>query len=723
MAILSQEEIFNLSNGNLYDPYVYLGMHKYKKGVVVRTIQPFAKEVKVTSRKFRRYMEKISDSGIFELYIPNVDFVNYKFKCIDGKGNKWDVIDPYKFLPVISDYDIHLFNEGNHYEIYDKLGSHNMKINDHKGTLFAVWAPNAKRVSVVGNFNNWDGRVHQMRMLGSSGIWEIFIPNLSEGDLYKYEIKTKEDYILLKIDPYANFFEKRPKNASIIYDLEGKHQWEDDEWIKNRENTNWLEEPMSIYEVHLNSWMKTENDEFLNYRDIAKNLAKYCKENGFTHVELMPIAEHPLDMSWGYQVTGYFAPTSRFGTPEDFMYFVDLLHKEGIGIILDWVPGHFPKDECALGRYDGTALYEHLDPRIGEHIDWGTYIFNYGRNEVKNFLISNALFWLKKFHIDGLRVDAVASMLYLDYSREDQDWIPNRFGGRENLEAIDFLKHLNSVTYKYFPGTLTIAEESTAFPGVTKPVDLGGLGFAMKWNMGWMNDSLEYMKKEPIYRQYHQNDLTFSIMYAFSENFILSISHDEVVYGKKSLVDKMPGDDWQKFANLRLYLSYMYAHPGKKLLFMGQEFGQWKEWDFEHSLDWHVLQYENHQKTKNFIKSLHNIYKENKPFYKIDFNFEGFEWIDFSDNENSVISFLRKSNDEKILCVFNFTPVPRDNYRIGVPEEGEFELIFNSDSKDFWGSGYDIKNSVSSEKIRWQGRDNSIVSNLPPLSAIFFKMK
>ena len=723
MAILSQEEIYNLSNGNLHDPYSFLGMHKYKKGVVIRTIQPFATEVKVTSRKFRRYMEKISDSGLFELYIPNVDLVNYKFKCKDNQGNEWEVIDPYSFLPVISEYDRHLFNEGNHYEIYNKLGSHNLKINGHKGTLFAVWAPNAKRVSVVGNFNNWDGRVHQMRMLGSSGIWEIFIPNLSEGDLYKYEIKTKEDNILLKIDPYANFFEKRPNNASVIYDIEGKHEWEDEEWIQHREKTNWHEEPMSIYEVHLNSWMKTENDEFLNYRDIAKNLAKYCKENGFTHIELMPVAEHPLDMSWGYQVTGYFAPTSRFGTPEDFMYFVDLLHKNNIGIILDWVPGHFPKDEHALGRYDGTALYEHLDPRLGEHIDWGTYIFNYGRNEVKNFLISNALFWMKKFHIDGLRVDAVASMLYLDYSREDKDWIPNRFGGRENLEAIEFLKHLNSVTYKYFPGTLTIAEESTAFPGVTKPVHLGGLGFAMKWNMGWMNDSLEYIKKEPLYRQYHQNDLTFSIMYAFSENFILSISHDEVVYGKKSLVDKMPGDDWQKFANLRLYLSYMYAHPGKKLVFMGQEFGQWKEWDFEHSLDWHILQYENHQKTQNFMKSLNNIYKKSEPFYKIDFNFEGFEWIDFSDNENSVISFLRKSNNEKILCVFNFTPVPRDNYRIGVPEEGTYELIFNSDSKDFWGSGYNIKNTVNSEKLRWQGRDNSIVSNLPPLSAIFFKIK
>ncbi|PNR98522.1 1,4-alpha-glucan branching protein GlgB [Petrotoga olearia] len=724
MPILTEKEINMLVNADCHDPFIYLGLRELdEENLVIRVLQPFAKEAYLISKNTTVKLDKIHEAGLFEKKIPGSQIFEYEIKCTDYNGNTWIYKDPYSFLPVISEYDRYLFNEGNHYKIYEKLGAHPMKINGIKGVLFSTWAPNAKRVSVVGNFNNWDGRIHQMRVLGQSGIWEIFIPDVVEEDLYKFEIKTQNGDLLLKTDPYGTYFEVRPKTAAIVYDIHNKHTWNDSKWMEERKTKNWIKEPMSIYEVHLGSWEKKEENQFLNYRELADKLSEYLKENHFTHIELLPVSEHPLDISWGYQVTGYYAPTSRFGKPEDFMYFVDKMHQEGIGVIVDWVPGHFPKDGHALGRFDGTALYEHLDSRLGEHKDWGTYIFNYGRNEVKNFLLANALFWLDKYHIDGLRVDAVASMLYLDYSRQDGEWIPNKYGGRENLEAIDFIKHLNTVTYQYFPGIVTIAEESTAFPGVTTPVHAGGLGFVFKWNMGWMNDTLRYFSKDPIFRRYHQNDLTFSLVYAFSEKFILSISHDEVVHGKRSLLEKMPGDDWQKFANLRLFYSYMFAHPGKNLLFMGSEIAQRKEWNCSYSLDWDLLQYEPHKKAQQFLKDLNILYKNHPALYEIDHSYEGFEWIDFNDSDNSVISFTRKSEneDEIIVCVFNFTPVPRDNYRIGVPKKGVYQEILNTDWTQYYGSGVDNPKEVYSQDIPMHGREQSIILTLPPLGGLYFK--
>jgi len=724
MPILTDDEIKMLINAECHDPFIYLGLRKLnEKNLVVRTIQPFAEEAYLLAKEKKIKLDKIHPNGLFEKKIEGEEFFDYEFEYVSKDGNKWRTMDPYSFLPVISEYDRYLFNEGNHYKIYEKLGAHPLQIKGVNGVLFATWAPNAKRVSVVGNFNNWDGRVHQMRVLGSSGIWEIFIPGVVEGDLYKFEIKTQSGELLIKTDPYGTYFEVRPNTAAIVYDVNDKHKWQDKKWMEQRKDVNWFEEPMTIYEVHLGSWARKDGNEFLTYRELADKLVKHVKQHNFTHIELLPIAEHPLDISWGYQVTGYFAPTSRFGKPEDFMYFVDVMHQNGIGVFVDWVPGHFPKDAFALGRFDGTALYEHLDPRLGEHKDWGTYIFNYGRHEVKNFLLSNALFWLEKYHVDGLRVDAVASMIYLDYSRKDGEWIPNKYGGRENLEAIDFLKHLNTVTYQYFPGILTIAEESTAFPGITKPVHFGGLGFSYKWNMGWMNDTLRYFSKDPIFRKYHQNDLTFSLLYAFSEKFILSISHDEVVHGKRSLLEKMPGDDWQKFANLRLFYSYMYAHPGKKLLFMGSEIAQRKEWDCLHSLDWHLLQYEPHQKISLFLKDLNKIYKDHKSLFEVDHSYDGFEWIDFNDTDNSVISFIRKSKnvEEIMVCVFNFTPVPRENYRIGVPKKGVYQEILNSDWKEYYGSGVDNPREVYSQDVPMHGREQSVILTLPPLAGMYFK--
>lgn len=627
---------------------------------------------------------------------------------------------------ILTDFDLHLIAEGTHYKNYEKLGAHVIEIDGVRGVHFAVWAPNAKKVSVIGNFNNWDHRKYPMRPLGDSGIWETFIPGLDEGELYKFYIESKyHGYKEQKADPFAFFFEVRPKSAAIVYNIENKHKWEDDEWIQKRARKNWLESPISIYEVHLGSWMrvKEEGNRFLTYRELAERLIPYVKNLGFTHIELLPITEHPLDASWGYQTIGYFAPTSRYGRPEDFMFFVDQCHQNEIGVIMDWVPAHFPKDAHGLGFFDGTCLYEHEDPRKGEHKDWGTLIFNYRRNEVRNFLISNALFWIEKYHIDGLRVDAVASMLYLDYSRGPGEWIPNIYGGNENLEAIDFIKKFNEVVHHYHPGVLTIAEESTAWPMVSRPTYLGGLGFSMKWNMGWMHDTLEYFSKDPIFRKYHTNNLTFSLLYAFTENFILPFSHDEVVYGKRSMLDKMPGDIWQKFANLRALYGYMFGHPGKKLLFMGSEFGQWREWNFDDSLDWHLLEYNSHKGLQRFLIDLNKIYRSEHALYELDFDWHGFEWIDFHDSENSIISFIRKAKnpDDFLVFVFNLTPVPRFNYRIGVPRGGFYKEILNSDSKYYWGSNLGNSGGVWAEKISAHERPFSLNLILPPLSVLILK--
>jgi 1,4-alpha-glucan branching enzyme len=564
-----------------------------------------------------------------------------------------------------------------------------------------------------------------MRLLVPSGIWELFIPGIGEGEVYKFFVKSRyHKYEAEKADPYAFFFEFRPKSASIVHDI-NKYLWQDHAWTEYRSNKNWFESPVSIYEAHLGSWMRVpeEEDRFLTYRELAETLIPYVKEMGYTHIELMPVSEHPLDASWGYQTIGYFAATSRFGTPEDFMFFVDQCHQNHIGVILDWAPAHFPRDGHGLGFFDGTCLYEHEDPRKGAHQDWGTLIFNYGRNEVRNFLISNALFWLEKYHIDGLRVDAVASMLYLDYSRKEGEWIPNKYGGRENLEAVEFIKQFNEVTHQYFPGILTIAEESTAWPGVTKPVYLGGLGFDMKWNMGWMNDMLEYIEKEPVHRKYHQNNLTFGLLYAFTENFVLVISHDEVVHGKRAMLSKMPGDIWQQFANLRLFYGYMYGHPGKKLLFMGGEFGQWAEWNADKSLDWHLTTYLQHSRLQKYMQDLNRIYTSEPALYEVDYAWQGFTWIDFHDADNSTVSFIRRSKDfaDHIVVACNFTPVPRIAYRIGVPEPCYYREILNSDSANYWGSNIGNEGGAQAIAVAWHGQPCSMQITLPPLAVVYFK--
>ncbi|MDA8082026.1 MAG: 1,4-alpha-glucan branching protein GlgB [Nitrospiraceae bacterium] len=633
--------------------------------------------------------------------------------------------NPEEYRQVLTDYDIHLLAEGSHYRSYEKLGAHVMEVDGVHGVHFAVWAPNAKSVSVIGDFNKWDAAAHPMHLLGASGIWEIFVPGLKEGEIYKFDIASRfHRHHAVKADPYGFYFEHRPKSASIVRDID-TYRWNDADWMQNRPARNWFESPMSIYEVHLGSWMRMpeEADRFLTYRELADRLVEYVLQMGYTHIELLPVAEHPLDASWGYQTIGYFAPTSRFGTTEDFMFFVDTCHQSGIGVILDWSPAHFPKDGHGLAFFDGTCLYEHADPRQGEHRDWGTLIFNYGRNEVRNFLISNATFWLDKYHIDGLRVDAVASMLYLDYSRKEGEWIPNRYGGRENLEAIDFIKRFNEITHHYYPGVLTIAEESTAWPGVTKPVYLGGLGFDLKWNMGWMNDMLEYISRNPIHRKYHHNDLTFSLLYAFSENFVLVLSHDEVVHGKRSMLDKMPGDLWQKFANLRAFYGYMFSHPGKKLLFMGGEMGQWSEWQFDHSLDWNLLETPEHSNLQKYVRDLNRLSAGERPLHEVDFQHQGFEWIDFHDTDRSIISYIRYAKDrhDYIVVVCNFTPVPHSGYRIGVPEKCYYQEILNSDSALYGGSDLGNAGGVQAEQVQRHGRPCSISIVVPPLAVLYFK--
>ena len=627
---------------------------------------------------------------------------------------------------LFSDFDISLFKAGKHYKLYEKFGSHITTKDGIPGTYFAVWAPSAKEVSVIGDFNYWNDQEHQLNVRwDSSGIWEGFIPFVGKGSTYKYKIKSANDNVVTeKADPYSRRCEHPPKTASIVW--EDNYSWKDKKWMKTRKKHNALDAPYAVYEVHLGSWkQKVEENRFMSYTELADELVDYVAEMNFTHVEFMPIMEFPYDPSWGYQLTGYFAPTSRFGYPDEFKFLVDKFHEKGIGVILDWVPSHFPSDAHGLGNFDGSSLYEHPDPRKGYHQDWKSLIFNYGRNEVKSFLISNAIFWLEQYHADGLRVDAVASMLFLDYSRKEGEWEPNEFGGRENLEAISFIKEMNEAVYKNFPDVQTIAEESTSFPQVSSPVFSGGLGFGMKWMMGWMHDTLDYFAKETVYRKHHQDELTFSLNYAFTENFMLPLSHDEVVYGKKSIVDKMPGDEWQKFANLRLLYSFMYTHPGTKLLFQGSEFGQTSEWNFNGSLDWHLLEYDVHKGAQTLVKDLNKLYKKETALHKKQFSHEGFEWIDHGDHQNCVMTYIRKGNDENenLIIILNLSPVPRENYRIGLPKTGVLKEVFNSDASKYNGTGNYKNKKLTSESKEWNNRENSIELNLPPLGMLAFKYK
>ena len=727
---LAPDDYFPLVEARHCDPFRILGIRSLQDHFLARVLRPDASELAVIldgkGAKAQK-LSRVDEHGLFEGEIAGFsEGLSYTLELTGHDGRKWRERDAYSFPPVLGEMDIYLFNEGTHYDIYKKLGAHVKVIGDVPGVHFAVWAPSAQRVSVVGDFNNWDGRVHQMRKLVPSGVWEIFLPGVHEGAHYKFEIRGAHGDVFLKTDPYAFFAQHGVETGCMVFDL-GRYQWSDEEWMHKRPQVDSYNSPMSIYEVHIGSWQRIPEDgnRALSYRELGDRLIPYVKEMGFTHIELMPVMEHPFDGSWGYQVVNYYAPTSRFGNPDEFRNFVDRCHQAGIGVILDWVPGHFPKDAHGLARFDGSCLFEHEDPRLGEHQDWGTLIFNYGRNEVKNFLIGNALFWLDEYHIDGLRVDAVASMLYLDYSRKAGEWIPNCFGGRENLEAIDFLKRCNEVCYERHPGVALIAEESTAWPGVSRPTYTGGLGFGYKWNMGWMNDSLRYISKDPIHRRYHQGEITFSMLYAFHEHFILVLSHDEVVHGKGSLINKMPGDDWQKFANCRMFLAWMWAHPGKKLIFQGIEFGQFSEWKHAFSLDWHLTEQHLNQGMRRLMQHLNWLYTHEPSFYELDDSYEGYEWIDFGDADNSVWSFMRKSRSgERILFVVNATPVVRGGYRVGVPQPGFYEEILNTDAETYGGSNAGNYGGVQAHADwSWQNQPHSIEINLPPLSVIGFKLR
>ena len=677
-----KNQVMSLIEGNAYDPHTILGLHVVNDSQVIRLFRPGAKNVYLEVLGEIVEASLIHDSGLFEYQVPSkISMLDYRVYQHNGLLG----YDPYAFMPTVGELDQYLFSKGVHYRIFDVLGAHPITHQGVDGVSFAVWAPGAKRVSLVADFNHFDGKVNTMRSLGHSGIFEIFIPGLQPGEKYKFEIKTRNNEIKLKSDPYAFAAEMRPATASVVTDLK-QFQFDDQDWIEKRRDSAGKQKPMVVYELHLGSWKKDEW-RFLNYRDIAIELATYCRHMGFTHVELMPIQEHPFDESWGYQVSGYYAITSRFGTPEDFQWFVNYLHKHDIGVILDWVPAHFPTDDFSIGKFDGSALYEHADKRQGFHPHWNTYIFNYGRLEVSNFLIANALFLFEVMHIDGLRVDAVASMLYLDYGREAGEFIPNQYGGKENLEAIQFIKHLNSIVHQKFPGCLMIAEESTSFAGVTTPVEHGGLGFDLKWNMGWMNDTLHYFSKDMIYRHFHHNDLTFGLLYAFSERFCLVLSHDEVVHGKKSLIGKMPGDTWQKFANLRLLYSYMMCQPGKKLIFMGGEIAQFNEWSVKSEIEWFLLKFPLHHGVQEMIKDLNYMYVKTPALWENDVDHRGFEWVDFEDRKNSTISYLRKSTHGQLLCVHSFTPEYKEEYFLRLPNVASIEEVFNSDALKYGGSG------------------------------------
>jgi len=714
-------ELQKIVNARHNDPFAVLGRHPERGGVWVRAMLPHAEEVSIAEGGHR--LHRIEGTDLFEWH-GKAEQVPERYRLIwrDDQGREHIAHDPYCYPPQLSDFDLHLFGEGKHWHAHRLLGARVHQADGATGVLFSVWAPSAERVSVVGDFNRWDGRAHPLRVHGN-GVWELFIPDLPHGVIYKYEIRAKNGDIFLKSDPYGRQFQLRPDNASIV-EAPSAFRWTDQTWLDTRARFDWQHRPLSIYEVHLGSWQRGPEGEMLNYRELATLLVEHVQRLGFTHIELMPITEHPYDKSWGYQTTGYYAPTSRFGTPDDFRAFVDYCHRHGIGVILDWVPAHFPKDAHGLAYFDGTALYEHADPRLGEHKDWSTLIFNFGRYEVKNFLISSALFWLEEYHVDGLRVDAVASMLYLDYSRKEGEWIPNKYGGRENLEAIDFMRELNEVTHSQAPGTLIMAEESTSWPQVTKPTYVGGLGFDLKWNMGWMNDTLRYMAKDPIHRQYHHGELTFSLLYAFTENFLLPFSHDEVAHGKQSLLYKMPGDEWQRFANLRMLYVYMWTHPGKKLLFMGGEFGQGREWDSTAVLDWYVREFPFHQGIERLLQDLNRLYRAERALYELDFDWQGFEWIDCHDGQNSTLVYQRRAGGEAVVVAVNFTPVPREDYRIGVPALGTYRELVNSDALDYAGSGLgNGARSLDAEERAWMNQPYSVVITLPPLAGIVLKLK
>ena len=736
-----RSQIDAVVTGRHSDPFSLLGPHPVDGAWAVRFFLPWAEEARISFKP--RLSEnaapaacevveavKLRPEGFFEALLPADETSApppslYRIQIRTHYGEKFEVYDPYAFPCVLTEFDLYLMGEGRHYDTYQKLGAHLITLAGVRGVQFAVWAPSARRVSVVGDFNRWDGRVHPMRSRGSSGIWEIFIPELAEGAIYKFEIIGPEGNMLpLKADPYAFRSELRPNTGSIVADLE-TYQWSDADWLSERSGTNWFESPVSIYEVHLGSWRRVSEDHhrWLTYHELADQLIPYVKELGYTHIELLPVMEHPYDGSWGYQTLGYFAATSRYGSPAEFMEFVDRCHQAGIGVILDWTPAHFPRDAHGLAQFDGSHLYEHADPRQGAHPDWGTLVYNYGRNEVQNYLISNALFWLDKYHIDGLRVDAVASMLYLDYSRKPGEWIPNQSGGRENLQAIEFLKRMNEIVHGKFPGILTVAEESTAWPAVSRPTYLGGLGFSFKWNMGWMNDTLHYFSHDPVHRKYEHNKITFSMLYAFTENFVLPFSHDEVVHGKSSLLHKMPGDLWQQFANLRLLYGYQYAHPGKKLLFMGQEFAQRHEWSEARSLDWHLLEWDSHRGTQNLIRDLNRLYVSEPALYQVEFDWHGFEWIDANDADNSVLSLIRrgKNPENLIVVLLNATPVVRGGYRLGVPHSGYYREILNTDAAIYGGSNVGNAGGQHASDQAAQGRPHSLVLTLPPLAAVFLK--
>ena len=721
MTRLNKATLNALAGGRHGNPFSLYGLHREGGKRIVRTIQPQADAVALLLDGIEDPvpMQRVHPDGIFEVEMP-ARKRHYRFRVTQANGNSWEVEDAYRFPSMMGDLDLYLMGQGSHRDIFRKLGAHPARSMGVNGTFFAIWAPNASRVSVVGEFNNWDGRCHVMRLHPGNGLWEIFVPGVGQGTYYKFELLDKQGELLpFKSDPLGQFHESPPGNASVVY--QSKYRWRDSEWTEKKTPDPRMDQAVSIYEVHLGSWRRGENNRFLTYRELADDLVAYVKEMNFTHVEMMPVTEHPFDGSWGYQPIGMYAPTQRFGDPDDFRFLVDRFHQAGIGVIMDWVPAHFPKDEHGLRRLDGTALYEHDDPRKGEHSDWGTLIFNFGRREVINYLVGSALYWIDNFHIDALRVDAVASMLYLDYSREEGEWVSNEFGGNEHLEAVEFLRQLNSIIHTY--SATSYAEESTAWPGVSRPTDAGGLGFTYKWNMGWMNDTLSYMSEDPVHRKYHHDKMTFGLVYAFDENFVLPLSHDEVVHGKRSILGRMPGDEWQRFANLRAYYGFMYAHPGKKLLFMGAEIAQEKEWNHDQSLDWHLLEQPLHQGIQNLVSDLNRVYRDTAALHELDFSHEGFEWIDWQDADSSVLCWLRRASDgDFVVCVSNFTPLVRSGYRIGVPRGACYSELLNTDSARYGGSGVGVHDDIHTEDVAAHGHQQSLQIDLPPLATIMLKI-